>query len=330
MPMICRFTQPRFDWYQGSFKEQLNKQPMDPEYLLMLAKGWWELADIVPTRPRIPQYQTGVDFKRGERVIFHLCWGGCNGDPHFMSTGSSAQEFYEWLVRRQFIYAVSRADVCVDTVDPEAFERLIHYQKGFVNQHKMKQDQAGDWAVDGSPAGRTFYVGSRKSGSQAFTRTYEKGKQLGANPLWVRFELECRPQSGESKRALAGAPPWHVLQSVKWVRTLLAGMYEFAAFQIATTSISTTWTATDDQKAYLALIRQYGKRLLADAESLPNGWVGVGLKLKALMEQAENHRQAIGGIGESNPYEQACEQVMKGTDIPSLGGVVNPSRVVNE
>lgn len=56
-----------------------------------------------------------------------------------MSTGSSAQEFYEWLVRRHFVYAVSRADVCVDTVDPEAFERLIHYQKGFVNQNKMKQ-----------------------------------------------------------------------------------------------------------------------------------------------------------------------------------------------
>lgn len=98
---------------------------------------------------------------------------------------------------------------------------------------------------------------------------------------------------------------------------------------MGTTSISNTWSATDEQKAYLSLLRQYGKRLKADAVSLPNGWADVGLKLGALLEQAENHKNAVGGIGESNPYEQICQHVMKGTDIPSLGDVVNEFRVLN-
>lgn len=217
------------------------------------------------------------------------------------STGQSAHEVYLWLRGNFPEYGVSRADVCIDTTAPGAFERLWKFQRGFHISHNISQDQQGDWDKPGSPSGRTYYLGSKKAGSQALTRTYEKGKQLNANPDWVRFEVEVRPQSSKSKEALATMTPFEVMISVRWVSRMVLDMLDFGEFaQMCNASISTSWEATDSQRAFLALVNQYGKRLREEADRL-GSWGAVGERIGEYMELSETHRKAVGGLG-WNPY----------------------------
>jgi hypothetical protein len=295
------FSEPRFDWYAVTFKDSV-----EPDYLVRQALKHWNSSSVELVRPRLPQYQQGIEINLGDRVIFHLCWGGCNSDPHLISKGFSAHEVYEWLIKLDYAYSVSRVDVCTDTVVPNMFDVLTKHQLAFSTARHIHPEPAGDWFTPGSPLGRTLYLGSRKKGSQAHTRTYEKGKQLDANPNWVRFEVEIKPQSADAKRSLAFLEPWPVMMSVKWVQALVLDMFQLSDMKDAQfQSISSTWAISDEQKAYLSLIRQYGNRLKQDAEKLPNGWSDVGLKIKAFMELAEHHKRALGGIGTKNPYDSA-------------------------
>lgn len=307
MSLTNLFTEPRFDWYQVTFRVKLA-----PEDLFREARQHWDFADLETVKPKVRQYQHGAQISRAGRVIFHACWGGCNAGIHLIATGQTAHDVYLWLKGKYFPgYSVSRADVCLDTREPDVFDYLVSEQVSFANNRRIKQDQQGDWMVPGSPSGRTLYIGSRKTGSQAHTRTYEKGKQLGGNPEWVRFEAEIRPQSSDNKLLLSGLSPWEVLLSVKWLRDMVFHLFHLhdadkAEFQ----SISTTWSASDEQRAYMAMLRQYGNRLKKDAESLPGGWSDVGLKIQAYMELLEQHNRAIGGIGQENPYDEVLSRIL--------------------
>lgn len=299
--MHSLFTEPRFDWYAVTFKDRV-----EPDNLIKQALKYWDCSSVVLVRPRLPQYLQGVDLCRGDRELFHLCWGGCNDDPHLISKGSSAHEVYLWLLKLRCAYAVSRVDVCMDTVEAGMFDHLSKFQISYANAYRLSKEPAGDWFTPGSPLGRTLYIGSRKKGSQAHTRTYEKGKQLDANPQWVRFEVEIKPQSSKAKQTLAYLEPWPVMMSVKWVRSMVMDMLQLAHLNDAQfQSISSTWVVSDEQKAYLSLLRQYGNRLKADAARMPNGWSDVGLKLQAFLELAEHHKRVLGGLGSDNPYDQA-------------------------
>lgn len=302
------FSAPRFDWYEVTFTENYP-----PEELLGSALRRWDFADVVQARPKLRQYQHAAEIRRGDQRIIHLCWGGCNVGVHLLSSGQFAHDVYQWL-REIFSggYAVSRADVCLDTVEPGMFDYLTRCQVRFANDCRITQDQAGDWLKEGSPAGRTLYLGSMKAGSKALTRTYEKGKQLNQDPNWVRFEVEVRPQSAKSKELLSEMNPFAVMMSVKWVQRLVLEMLhdhglDLRMFQ----TISTSWSASDEQRAYMALIRQYGKRLKHDAENLPGGWPDVGLKLQAFVELLEENKRAMGGIGD-NPYEEVLSRILAG------------------
>lgn len=79
-------------------------------------------------------------------------------------------------------------------------------------------DVAGDWLTEGSPKGRTLYIGTREAGK--LTRVYEKGKEQG-DPLspWCRVEVEFRNKG----RVI----PWDVLTRAG---EYLAGAYPCLEF----------------------------------------------------------------------------------------------------
>ena len=45
-------------------------------------------------------------------------------------------------------------------------------------------------------------------------------------------------------------------------------------------TLGSVWSATDEQRALMALVKQYGNTLDNLANKLPNGWDGVGIYLK--------------------------------------------------
>ncbi len=114
---------------------------------------------------------------------------------------------------------ISRTDLAHDDFSGQTFDMqkmADWYQQGEFNcgGRQPSHSLAGDWLVDGSPSGRTLYIGKRENGKML--RIYEKGKQLGdTNSPWVRVELEFRGKS----RVI----PWECLTSPG---SYLAGSYK--------------------------------------------------------------------------------------------------------
>jgi phage replication initiation protein len=104
---------------------------------------------------------------------------------------------------------ITRVDLAHDDHDGKTFtiEKMADwYKQGRFNcgGRQPSHSLAGDWLIDGSPSGRTLYIGKRENGKML--RIYEKGKQLGdASSPWVRIELEFRGKN----RII----PWEALTS---------------------------------------------------------------------------------------------------------------------
>lgn len=305
------FSEPRFDWYQVTFFENVDPYKVLESAYLRFEGCSMQVAEHV----LVKQYKRGVNvFLSGQR-LFHLCIGGSGGDrPHIIASGSGSHRVYEWL-RDDFpgAYSVARCDVCLDTVEPGMFDYLSKTQLQYANDCRIAIDQAGDWLAEGSPNGRTLYIGSRKKGSQAHTRTYEKGKQLKGEPEWVRFEVEVRPQHAPSKKKVALMTPFEVLVSVPWVKIMfLEMMHEhFLLERGGFAAISTTWVPTDDQRALIACMKQYGGVMERFVATLPEGWSDLGLALHEIREVYRENKKAKGGLG-LNPYDEVIRKLSGG------------------
>lgn len=137
-----------------------------------------------------------------EVTIGTLCLGG-NKDTvlvQISGTGCPHIDFpklaglYERLNSINSHPRFTRIDIAADFHTGElTIEHAVEAYK--TEQFKTKvqptHSTMGDWLVEGSPMGRTLYVGSRKNSKMA--RIYEKGKQMG-DPLskWVRVEIEFK------------------------------------------------------------------------------------------------------------------------------------------
>lgn len=99
---------------------------------------------------------------------------------------------------------IRRADLAHDDHegDTVTLERAREWYDGGLFLSKGRPPKARLVDDLGSNDGKTFYVGSRKSG--LYTRIYEKGKQLGDKvSKWVRVEAEIHSKDREI--------PWDVL-----------------------------------------------------------------------------------------------------------------------
>jgi hypothetical protein len=303
------FTDSFFDWYQVTFSNSL-----EPEELIAEALRYFDLSSAEPAKPRVKQYYRGVNLVRGSHTIFHVCWGGCNEGIHLLSTGSVAHEVEIWLRGKwQGGYIVSRADVRIDTVSEGAFEYLYGLCKGVSDVLDIKRKQLGDWDVEGSPSGRTYYVGSKSSVVQV--RLYEKGKESGGDKNWVRLEIQVRPAKRIGKEKASAYEPEQFWKCSAWSSLLYATVFNHSD-KVKPETLGTVWSLSDQERALRALVSQYGNTLEKLADDLPYGWDSIGrylFELRCMSYVDDEHSKSFilprAGFGE-NPFKEVLRKVV--------------------
>jgi DNA relaxase NicK len=91
--------------------------------------------------------------------------------------------------------------VAVDIPDDDlAFDLVAKVAIDLAHERGTRTSLVGDWATPGAPAGRTLYIGSRKSA--VYVRIYEHGKLHGGN-VSCRIEAEVKPDKKPGKLQLA-------------------------------------------------------------------------------------------------------------------------------
>ena len=105
------------------------------------------------------------------------------------------------------------------------FDQLHSYAVQLCKRHALRGAPAGDWVT--ADAGRTFYIGSRKS--QVSVRIYEKGLKYAHDlgiPVtdelrqWVRIELEFHPQTDAAKNLASSVTGPQLWGSTLWTDQL--------------------------------------------------------------------------------------------------------------
>jgi hypothetical protein len=263
----------RWDWYSATVPESV-----DVVLAGLFPAG--ELVDLVDA-PGMYSFDRSVLAKRGDRVLCRAFWGGQNGDSstHLQGSGSGTS----WLVDRVRAqwpdHRVSRADVCEDYSGARCWRRLSKLGIRVADECGVKTRTAGDWLR--GKDGRTLYVGGRTSYVQG--RIYEKGKQLGENPDWVRVELQARP-SGEGKAALATVEPVSLFGAARWTRELGSGL---GMADVEALKLRDAWEPSTLERALRFCVRQYGACFESKAQEL-GSWEALGAFLgeRVLLSQS--------------------------------------------
>lgn len=302
MGMQSLFSESVFDWYQGTFDDSVVL-----ESLVEKLRSHYEFSSVEMVNPQVRQYSRGLNLVRGDSVLVHLCYGGCNGENiHFKATGYAGQLFFEFLrVHHISGYAVSRADVRLDSYESGIFDYLDRVSTQFAISHNISTNTVGDWKT--GKAGRTLYLGSKTSKAQI--RIYEKGKQLGANPDWARIEIQVRPPKRRDKLRAGGLQPGDFWTAALWSRRLMNKiMIDKNSFK--GDSMKGVWSSTNQQERTKHLVTQYGNTLESIAESLPFGWNDLGAFLQLFIEARDSCGGAKGGIDTENPYEKVMQKLI--------------------
>jgi hypothetical protein len=237
----------RFDWYAATVETS-------PETLVEVAGTL--LADESPVLVRGKNgYARGYELRSGGKRAAVVYAGGVNEWPHIVGTGPDAVDVAR-LVRGDVMKAtphrVARADVCVDTDTPGAFDFLVLALRAAAGSATRIT-----WLPDRLEDGTTYYVGAKAS--EVTGRLYEKGKQLASEdrPDWVRYEVQVRPQK-ERKAWCAVASAEEVLGAARWARRFAEDTLGVAAPAPPVRSER----VSDLEGAIATMCHQYGKRLL--------------------------------------------------------------------
>jgi len=265
----------RWDWCSATV-------PDPPDAVLGALLAGQDMADVVPTRG-LYGYARGAEVRRGDRVLARAFWGGVNGeDSTHVQAGGADAEWLVGLVRSSWpVHQVSRLDVCEDWSHEGAWRRLSKLALRVAREWGVKTSTVGDWIE--ARDGRTLYLGAPTSYLRA--RVYEKGKQLGTDPHWVRFELQVRP-SGQGKRALSTVQPDQLMESSPWTRDLARGL---GMPELEAVRIRNPWVPSDDDHAMAWCLRQYGG-LFERRARLLGGWNALGEYLGAEVARQRSRR----------------------------------------
>ena len=104
----------------------------------------------------------------------------------------------------------------------------------------------------------------------------------------ARFEVQVRPQTREAKAAAALADPVALMGSAAWTRELVRRV---DGLDLAPFNAGRAWRQADDDRAYAALLSQYGgllQRLQIDLGS----WECLGLQVGHDLAERDLHRKA--------------------------------------
>lgn len=248
----------RFDWYQASVSAEV------PALQAALRDG---LGDHQPRWEPMQRAPHGfgsaarlVDYD-GSRAM--LWWGGMHARPHVVVSGESAPAASQ-LLRAEFPqHYVSRVDVCTDYGEPGAYDRLQGLALGVAQERGIKVGTAGDHLL--TKEGRTCYLGSTKSHTRM--RLYDKAAELRAKfadqpaklaeipETLARLEFQVRPQTPAAKASAAVADPVALMGSAAWTRELVQRV---DGLSLEPFMAGRPWRQADDDRAYAALLAQYG------------------------------------------------------------------------
>ena len=294
-----------FDWYQCALS-------VDPQVVVSAAESWFrsESNMCVEVRPAVPQrpYKSAVElfttFPSHEIVFCTVHFGGVNQKCMFRSTSDRASSGSDF-VRSVFPdHSCSRVDCALDFMEgPELFPVLVDWLVNYAQNSnpKMTVDYRGDWS--NASKGRTIYIGSRQS--SVFIRLYEKGFQqisegnLDADPDWIRFEAEIKPEKKIGKIALSKLSPEQCFGCSRLLRDFVKMI---SGDKLEAVTVGKVRKMTDHDRSYTHLCYQYGRILLDELELTPDPEEFINKLLTEIKRQKENRsqcREKLAGIREN-------------------------------
>jgi hypothetical protein len=231
----------KFDWYQCTFHE------LSPLDVMRSIEKAYPFALIEPDAAK-NGYRVGHVFKQGDEVLARVWWEG-NPGVHVITTSANAHKLAP-LLRGLGGHQVTRLDACEDWIESGLFDRLSAHLTGFAVANGIKIEQQGDW-VRG--VGRTLYLGARSSTVRLVL--YEKGYECGGDLDWVRMEVRCRPKGLIARMLVSEWLPGDAFGAAQWLVEALEGI---GWGHLQAQSIGTVYRPSDDERARLVLIKQYG------------------------------------------------------------------------
>jgi hypothetical protein len=280
----------RFDWYQATVPAEVGPLRAALEGAALGSHRWESM-------PKAPQgYRFGDVLHDDCGRVAAVWWGGSHDRPHVVASSDAAVPVSQVLRSTWPEHYVTRADPCMDFAEPGAYERLQGLALDVARERGIKVGTAGDHLV--TMKGRTCYLGSPSSHTRL--RIYDKAEELrqkfadqpqrlASIPAELaRFELQVRPQTRQAKLAAATADPVALMGSAAWSRELLKRV---AHLDLPPFEAGKPWRQADDDRAYAALLAQYGGLLGRIVRDL-GSWECLGLQLGQDLAELADHRRA--------------------------------------
>lgn len=279
----------KFDWWQATVSlegwsnyDSDTGEVIEPaENLVKWLYNEITMVDVVRGRGS-NSYERKADFKRGERTICTVQWGGVNPDPNITATGSDSA-FIRGLVTSRFPDGrISRVDSAFDSASGTAeFQRVC----AWVEERAKKAGINCTWIKNSDTTkGDTLYIGSKTSRVQI--RIYEKGKQTGYRAgEWWRAEVQLRPESRNKSISYKYSP------GMVWgASRITRDLWEFLGGEkLSSLEFEANMKEKDLNDKAAHLVKQYGK-LLKELVENTGSWVAVGSLLDSLSEQTGKGR----------------------------------------
>lgn len=193
----------KVDWLQLACLSEYDAIRDLVQYLISDVSGLFN-AEAQPKQKGKNNYAIRIPVGHGKGRDFLPCGsvsygGNTNGalghHVQLLLTGEKADFYYRNAALVHSAY-VQRVDFAYD-IETD-YESLISLVDSLPEFGRIKKSVISE-TIDGQTCTTTYY-GSRESAY--FIRIYEKGKQVGQNPKWVRFEVEVKPMKTNRDFAL--------------------------------------------------------------------------------------------------------------------------------
>lgn len=268
----------RFDWYQATVR-----RPLDDVRQALCTLGAGSV--VFDQQNKAPQgYGAAWRVQADGFTVAQLWAGGSQPFPHVVFSGEDAQPGAQ-LLRDAFPddHFVTRLDSCLDYPDPGAYDVLQAQCLEVAKARKVKIDTRGDHLV--TLEGRTLYLGSTKSATRL--RLYDKAAEMRAKlradqvallevpDHLARLEVQVRPQTFQARCLAARAEPLSMFGSSAWTRDLIR---QVEGLEVEPCSMERAWRRSDDERAYMTMLAQYGAVL--GRMGLAQGWDCLGLQIR--------------------------------------------------
>jgi len=264
----------RFDFYTAS----IGARAAD---VIGCLEAAFDLSDVQASTPK-NGYERAYNVVRGTTVLARVQYGGSSVGARVWASASGDQApAFAQVIRENYNgHRLLRADVAIDYDEEGAWDSLAGLAIQTADMYRLKVKHVGDFHRQED--GRTLYIGSRTSA--AMQRTYEKGKQLGQSPNWVRQELEIKPQNERAKLLYASASPEQMYQATQWTQHVWRVLNGPSA-AVRPAAAGSIRKQSDDERALDFMAKQYGnvlRRLLeakgGDLESFGGYLAGLVAK----------------------------------------------------